>query len=105
LDAESFIRKIKQELIQGLEKLNSGMPENEKVKISTKKNGWIGLSPLEPQPEPLNLFKVKSELTRRWPMTNLLDILKEADLRIQFSSQFKTTGVRETIDRYTLQNG
>ncbi|NEW06793.1 transposase [Paenibacillus sp. SYP-B3998] len=47
--------------------------------------------------------EIKRELTRRWPMTNLFDILKEADLRIQFSGQFNTAGLRETIDRLTLQ--
>jgi TnpA family transposase len=103
LDAESFVNQIKKELIQGLEQLNARMPKNDKVKITTKKSGWIGLSPLEPQPEPMNLVKIKSELVRRWPMTNLLDILKESDLRIRFTDHFKSVGVRETIDRSTLQ--
>ena len=36
-------------------------------------------------------------------MTNLLDILKEADLRIAFTNHFKTVANREIIDRATLQ--
>lgn len=36
-------------------------------------------------------------------MTNLLDILKEADLRIGFTERFKTVGNREILDRKTLQ--
>ncbi|KJS16228.1 MAG: hypothetical protein VR69_10100 [Peptococcaceae bacterium BRH_c4b] len=36
-------------------------------------------------------------------MTNLLDILKEADLRVFFTDQFKTVAAREVIDRATLQ--
>ena len=50
--------------------------------------GWISVSPLEPQPEPPNLKALKVELGRRWPMTGLLDILKEADLRIGFPDAF-----------------
>src|SRR5438132_2029473 len=36
-------------------------------------------------------------------MTNLLDILKEADLRIGFTQHFKSPATRETLDRETLQ--
>ncbi|QQZ64564.1 Tn3 family transposase (plasmid) [Paenibacillus sonchi] len=36
-------------------------------------------------------------------MTSLLDILKETDLRVGFTEQFKTVAVRETLDRNTLQ--
>jgi hypothetical protein len=36
-------------------------------------------------------------------MTILLDILKEADLRIGFTQHFKSPATRETLDRETLQ--
>lgn len=103
LDADSFITTLKQEMIQGLEKLNEGMPKNPKVRITDKGKGWISLSPLEPQEEPVNLIRIKGEITRRWPMTSLLDILKETDLRISFTEMFKTVGHREILDRDTLQ--
>ncbi|WP_339167699.1 Tn3 family transposase [Brevibacillus sp. FSL L8-0520] len=103
LDADSFIAALKQEMIQGLEKLHAGMPKNPKVRITERGNGWISVSPLEPQPEPLNLVRVKAEIARRWPMTSLLDILKETDLRISFTEQFKTVANREILDRETLQ--
>jgi hypothetical protein len=48
-------------------------------------------------------YKLKAEVQRRWPMTNLLDILKGADLRVRFTDQMKTVAVREVIDRETLQ--
>ncbi|WP_240422131.1 Tn3 family transposase [Paenibacillus periandrae] len=103
LDADSFITTLKQEMIQGLEKLNEGMPKNPKVRITDKGKGWISVSPLEPQEEPVNLIRIKGEITRRWPMTSLLDILKETDLRISFTEMFKTVGHREILDRDTLQ--
>jgi hypothetical protein len=43
------------------------------------------------------------ELSRRWPMTSLLDILKETDLRVGFTSHFRSVSSRETLDRATLQ--
>ncbi|PHJ39781.1 transposase [Desulforamulus profundi] len=103
MDAESFINSLKQAMIEGLECLNVGLPKNPKVRITDKGNGWITVSPLEPQAEPANLTRIKAELLRRWPMTSLLDVLKETDLRISFTERFKTSAVREVLDRETLQ--
>ncbi len=90
-------------MVEGLEKLNAGMPKNPKVRITERGSGWISVSPLEPQAEPIHLSRVKAEITRRWPMTYLLDILKETDLRASFTEQFKTVANREILDRETLQ--
>jgi hypothetical protein len=60
-------------------------------------------SPLAAQPEPTNLEALlealKDEISHRWPMTGLLDILKETDLRIDFTKAFATAAAREAIDR------
>jgi TnpA family transposase len=40
---------------------------------------------------------VKAELGRRWPMTSLLDVLKEVDLRTEFTSLFRAAGSRQTL--------
>lgn len=64
-----------------MEKLDKEIPRNLKVKLSTKSNGWITISPSEAQAEPINLSKVKAEIMRQCPMTSLLDVLKETDLR------------------------
>lgn len=103
MDSKEFISKLKQSMDVALEKLNSGIPKNNKVKISTKGNGWITLSPSEPQQEPINLIKIKSEITRAWPMVNLLDILKEVDLRLSFTDEFKTVATHERLNRATIQ--
>jgi len=68
-----------------------------------KNNGWIALTPLDAQPEPANLAHLKAAVTREWPMSSLLDFLKEADLRIDFTEAFKSVGAREILDRDTLQ--
>ncbi|MDF2883726.1 MAG: transposase [Clostridiaceae bacterium] len=104
LDSEKFINSIKQSMYNALNKLDTGIPKNPKVRISNKNNkGWITLSPSEPQDEPLNLSKIKAEIMRHWPMTNLLDVLKEADLRINFTDNFKTVATYEKLDRALIQ--
>ncbi|WP_010233434.1 Tn3 family transposase [Clostridium arbusti] len=104
LNSEEFINSIKQSMYNALNRLDVGMPKNPKVRISNKNNkGWITLSPSEPQNEPLNLPKIKAEIMRHWPMTNLLDVLKEADLRINFTDNFKTVAAYEKLDRSIIQ--
>ncbi len=80
-DVDTFIRRLKLEMITALEQLNQNIPNNPQVQLLPKGGGWISLSPLSPQPEPLHLGLLKGELGRRWPMVELLDILKETDLR------------------------
>jgi Tn3 transposase DDE domain len=39
----------------------------------------------------------------RWPMTNLLDILKETELWVGFTDVFRTMGVREVLPPEVLR--
>ncbi|SHK62484.1 Transposase and inactivated derivatives, TnpA family [Paramaledivibacter caminithermalis DSM 15212] len=103
LDGEKFISSLKESMHEALSMFNNGLPKNSKVKLSERAGGWITLSPLDPQPEPQNLFRVKAEVSRLWPMTNLLDVLKEADLRLSFTDHFKTMTSREQLDRSIIQ--
>ncbi len=62
----------------------------------------------ELQLEPLTKLQVerlilKGEINRLWYKTSLLDILKETDLRVDFTRKFKSMGTREILDRETLQ--
>lgn len=103
LDADDFINKIRQAMYEGLSKLDIDMPKNPKVRLTERGNGWICITPSDPQPEPLNLSKLKAEIMRYWPMTNLLDVLKETDLRLNFTDHFKTLATHERLDRSTIQ--
>jgi len=58
---------------------------------------------LDKQAEPVNILRLKSELVQKWPMTSLLDVLKEADLRIGFTDSFKSLASREVLDKDVLQ--
>ena len=55
------------------------------------------------QEEPRNLGRLKGEIGRRWPMTSLLDILKEVDLRLDFTQHFKSPAAREVLEREVLR--
>jgi TnpA family transposase len=49
------------------------------------------------------LSRLKWEVAQRWGVISLLDILKETDLLVGFTDQFKSVTGRETLDRTTLQ--
>ncbi len=103
-DVETFIESLQQQMVEGLEKLDRGMPKNQGVAIIGQGNkGLIRLSPFDAAPEPINIKQLKGEINRLWHKTSLLDILKETDLRVDFTRNFKSMGTREILDRETLQ--
>jgi TnpA family transposase len=102
-DAHSFVGRVQQEMREALETLDRGLPRNQHVKILDKGHGWIVLSPLEAEPEPKGLVALKAEVSHRWPMTSLLDILKETELRVSFTEVFRSPTVYETLDRSRLR--
>lgn len=102
-DVEAFINNLQKEMIDGLTQLDQGMPHNDPVKILTKNNGWIKLSPFTALVEPLNLKRLKKEIEQRWSMTSLMDMLKETDLRINFTQHFKSVSSRENLNPKVLQ--
>jgi TnpA family transposase len=101
LDATAFISQLQQEMAEALSLLDKALPSNPTVRISKK--GHITVSPLKAQSEPLNLLRLKTEVGERWSMTSLLDMLKETDLRVHFTEQFKTDATREYLEPETLQ--
>lgn len=79
------------------------LPTNPYVTISERNDGWITLTPLDAQPEPPQLHRLKSDLGQRWSMINLLDMLKEADLRVDFTRHFTTATTYQQLDQNALQ--
>jgi TnpA family transposase len=73
------------------------------VKILQRPRGWVRVSPSERKPAPLHLTPLKAEILQRWPMTSLLGVLKETDLRVHFTQCFPGMGTRTMLDRDTLQ--
>jgi hypothetical protein len=103
LDADRFITQLRDEMREALGTLNTGLKKNPAVRISPKAGGWITLTPLDKQPDPPNLAAFKAELNATWPMTSLLDMVKEADLRLRFTDALKSPTAYETLERSVLQ--
>jgi TnpA family transposase len=89
-----------QDSLQGLD---ANIPKDSNVNIIYK-NGKsrISISPITPLEDPPNINALKSALTQRWPATSLLDVLKEADLRTNFTKCFASTATRTTFDQTEL---
>ncbi len=104
-DGATYVATVRHALEDALTKLNASLPTNPKVRIMTSKKGKgrIVLTPLDAQPEPPNIAHLTAALVTHWPMTNLLDILKETELRVQFTDVFRTLGTREVLSADVLQ--
>jgi TnpA family transposase len=103
LEPDRFIADLRAEMRQALHTFDAGLPTNALVRIGLKRAGWITVTPLDAQPDPPNLTALKTEITATWPMTSLLDMVKEADLRLHFTEALKSPTTYETLDRAVLQ--
>ncbi|WP_190813408.1 hypothetical protein [Saccharopolyspora pogona] len=77
LDATEFIEPLRAEMAGELRALQEALPTCDWLNISARGAGRITLSPLEADPEPKNLRKLKNEIRTRWGLVPLLDMLKE----------------------------
>jgi TnpA family transposase len=102
-DADQFVAGLKEEMRAALNTFDTGLPHNPFVRISKKAGGWITVTPLKPRPDPNNIEALKAEINDVWPMTNLLDIVKETDLRLRFTDRLKSATAYETLDREILR--
>lgn len=103
-DAKAYTQALHEELTRSLESLDRTLPSNLKVKIVRKKKGFrVSITPFEALPDPENLALLKQELNRRWEGTSLLDMLKETDLRADFTQFLRSGTEHSNMDRTTLQ--
>ena len=98
-DAKKFTRSIREKLEQELRSLNAEIPINDKVRILWQGDNRISITPYKPLPEPTGLTAIKSEIAQRWPMTGLLDVLKEAALDTGFLNAFESSASRVSLPK------
>ena len=103
LNGADFVKQLKNKLHLNLQNLNDTILHNNKVKIMDKNGGHIKVTPLKAQAPPPFLDALQREINRRWSTINLIDILKEADFRVDFTKQFHSVGNREILDGELLQ--
>jgi TnpA family transposase len=103
LDADAFVAGLQDELRAGLSRLDAGLPRNPRVRITSRRGGWITVSPLQARPKPESIEALKAEVAATWPMTSLLDIIKETDRRLGFTDALGSPTAYETLDRDELR--
>jgi hypothetical protein len=102
LDATKFIGPLRQEMTDELLALQEALPRLDWLKISDRRGGRITLTPLDADSEPGNLRRLKAEIRTRWGLVPLLDMLKEAALRVGMLDHFAPAGTRGAMDRAEL---
>jgi len=102
-DAAAFVAGLRREMTAALRTLDANIPHNAKVRIRGHDKNRIAITPFEPLPPPPNLEAIKAELERRWPMTELIDVLMEAAQRTGFLDAFTTSGDRVVLDPDTVR--
>lgn len=98
-DAHDFTAAVRAQMEEELLSLNATLPRDDKVRLRRQGENRIRITPFAPAPEPAGLAALKSEVARRWPMTGLLDALKEAALDTGFLDAFETSASREALPR------
>ncbi len=103
LDVETFITELQRLMHQALTMFNENLPGNPQV-VLQRRGGkpWIKVTPPDVQLEPTNLRALKKVIDSRWPV-NLIDILKEVDLRVGFTQHFTSLRDHERMSRSKLQ--
>ncbi|MBA4319780.1 MAG: Tn3 family transposase, partial [Flavobacterium sp.] len=100
----AFVSKLKEEMYQHIKKFDQDLPKNEFVRITKKKGKtWILLTPLQKIEEPKVIQNIKEAILSKWSIIDLLDILKEVDLRENFTDCFSTAGNREVLGRDSIR--
>jgi TnpA family transposase len=102
-EAKDFIDQVQAAMRRWLKTFNDGLPGNSKVKLRKQGKNIIHLSPYTALAEPPNTAALKREIGQRWSDVELIDIAKEVDLRLNFTSAFRTTASREVLDSAVLQ--
>ncbi len=105
-DPGEFVGTLKEQLSEGLARLDRALADGSTggVRITTRRGEpWITVPKLAKLEEPPNLVALKQEITKRWGTVALLDMLKEADWLVDFTTEFTSVASRENLPRAELQ--
>ncbi|GAA2440653.1 hypothetical protein GCM10010191_65740 [Actinomadura vinacea] len=105
-DPAEFIADLQERHIAALNKLNKAVKKGTTggVKITRRKGEpWISVPPLARQPEPANLKRLKEEISRRWGVIDLLNVIKDVDHVTGFTADFTSVASRTVTDEATLR--
>lgn len=104
VSAKDFVNNVKADMTKNIHSFDNRFIENEFVNIVMKKGKpWILLTPFEKAQEPKVIHRLKEAILEKWGVIDLLDIIKEVDLRENFTDCFSTAGNRTILDRETIR--
>ena len=101
LDVEDFIKLIQQEMTQALKQFHEGLLTNPYVTVSP--SGRIGVKKLDKKKPTANLTYLHNHVKQAWGLVSLLDVLKEVDLRVDFTQHFKSLTGESRLSPAVLQ--
>lgn len=105
-DPQAFIADLQKRHAEALKRLNQALKKGTTggVKITKKKGEpWISVPPVAKQPEPTNLKALKEEISRRWGVIDLLNLIKDVDHVTGFTSGFSSVASRTITDPDVLR--
>lgn len=108
-NGQEMVHKLKEAMVQDIKTFNDDFPANldatikKKTGKSDKVKYTLCLTPYVKQDEPQNIQALKNEVEWLWPNNSLLDILKEADLRIGLTQELINMVDKVTLDPKALQ--
>ncbi|WP_326642619.1 Tn3 family transposase [Nonomuraea fuscirosea] len=105
-DPAAFIADLQRRHSAALDRLDRAMCKGTTggVKITRKKGEpWISVPPLGKQEEPVGLKALKAEISRRWGVIDLLDVLKDVAHVTDYTDAFTSVASRIVIDPAVLQ--
>ena len=95
LEPSTFVNRLQGDMKLALQQLHDTLPQNPLVTVQS--NSHIKIARLKALPKAPTLCHLRAEVQRRWPATNLLDVLKEADYRTHFSQVFESAAAHERL--------
>lgn len=102
---EKFINPLKSRPTEEIQDFDKNIIKNPFVVITQRKGRpWIKLSPLPEQTKPSGLNRLKALINSNWKVINLLDMLKEVDLRENITACFTSSGNREILKPEEIQS-
>ncbi len=107
-DPAAFIADLQRRHTAALDRLDKAMRKGSTggVKITRKKGEpWISVPPLGKQEEPAGLKALKKEISRRWGVIDLLDVLKDVAHVTDYTTAFSSVASRTVTDPAVVQDG
>ncbi|HWR47080.1 MAG TPA: Tn3 family transposase [Pseudonocardiaceae bacterium] len=105
-DPREFIADLRGRHTAALGRLDAALKKRATggVKITTRKGEpWISVPSIAKRPEPVTLTALKEEISRRWGVIDLLNLIKDADHVTHFTSQFTSVASRTVADPEVLR--